>query len=131
MVDGQVWYATLALEALLNHIKNNTNKIHLLDSYSPGQDYATVVGNSIGEADVVIGDFTGPSPNGNHRRLTFNGKSGNATGNSATGELHLALTSGSEVLAVTDETTNQAITNGNPLTFPSFYMQASQPDLVI
>ena len=124
------WYSAQALDALLNRIKTESTTIHLLDTYSAGQSYATVAGNSIGSASISDSDFTGAVADGNNRKLTFNGKSGSATGNSSVKALHLAITSGSEVLAVTDETSNQDITSGNPITFPSFVMNSNQPTQV-
>lgn len=121
------WYSTASLDALLNDIKNKATTVHLLDTYSAGQDYATVVGNSIGSAAITGTDFTGPQASGNNRELVFDGKSGMATANSSVGQLHIAITSGSEVLCVTDETSDQPITSGNPLVFPSFSMFSMQP----
>ena len=124
------FYDQSALDALLDVIKLEATQVILLDTYTQGQNYATVTGNSIATAAITSGDFTGPTANGQDQRLVFNGKLGAATADSTLAQLHIAIISGSKVLAVTDETSDQAITNGNPVDFPSFFMQASQPDQV-
>lgn len=124
------WFDTASLALMLNNIKTSCTTIHLLDDYSAAHNYATVTGNSIGSAAITDTDFTGSQANGNNQELIFDGKSGTATSNSSVKNLHLAITSGSVVLAVTNETTNQDITNGNPITFPSFTMTAQQPTQV-
>ena len=124
------WFDTTALDALLNEIKNNSVSVRLLDTYTQGDNFATVDANTIADAAITSGDFTGPAANGNHRRLTFSGKTGNATANSSVQQLHIALCSADTVYAVTDETSDQPITSGNPVTFPTFYMQSSQPTQV-
>lgn len=121
------WYDSTVLDALLSQIKTGATHVWLLDTYTQGQNFATVQGNKIGEAAITDTDFTGPTADSNDRRLTFDGKTGTATGNSSVGALHIAIVSGSAVLAVTDETSDQPITNGNPITFPSFYMKSNQP----
>lgn len=125
------WYGTASLQALLDDIKTKVTTIHLLSSYSIGQDYATVTGNSIGSAAITgAGNFTGPTPQGNDMRLVFDGVGGTASASDPGGTLHIALTSGTEVLCVTEETSQQPITDLNPITFPTFYMQSSQPTVV-
>lgn len=124
------WFETSALDSLLSYIKTNATHVWLLDDYTQGQNYATVQGNKIGEAAITSGDFTGPSASGNNRTMDFNGKSGSATANSTLADLHIAIVSGTEVLAVTNETSKQSITNGNPITFPLFSMDVNQPTQV-
>jgi hypothetical protein len=131
------WYATSALDALLDVIGGKdgnpgANSIRLLKTYAQGDTYATVNSNSIADAAVTDTDFSGPAdvtvPN-SHRKLTFNGVTGNATTDNSGTDLHIAVidTINSIVLAVTNETSDQPITNGNLVTFPAFYMQSSQP----
>ena len=124
------WFDTSALDALLNEIKNNSVTVRLLDTYTQGDNFSTVDANTIASAAITSGDFTGPSSSGQNRRLTFSGKTGTATANSSVQALHIALCSASVVYAVTDETSDQPITSGNPVTFPTFYMQSSQPTQV-
>lgn len=124
------WYDPASMALLLNNIKTTATTVHLLDTYSTADNYSTVSGNSIGNAAITDTDFTGSQANGDNQELIFNGKGGTATSNSTVKNLHIAITSGSVVLAVTDETSDQDITNGNPITFPAFTMTAQQPTQV-
>ena len=121
------------LDGLLDKISSQATRVMLISNYTQGDAYGTVTGNSLGEAVISGADFSGPS-NGasNSRVLTFSGKSGTASATDpAPTNLHIALTDGSStVLAVTDETSDQAITSGNTLNFPSFTMSALQPTQV-
>jgi hypothetical protein len=132
------WYDTSALDTLLERIAGTglhsgvgAITVRLLDTYTQGDNFAEVNTQTIAQATISTGDFTGPVASGLHRRLTFSGKtSPSADSNSSAQNLHIALCSGTVVLAVTDETSDQPITAGNPVTFPSFYMQSSQPTQV-
>lgn len=125
------YYDQSVLDALLNAIKNgcNTNgKVVLISDYTQNDTWATVDGNILAEATITSGDFTGPTASGVDQQLTFSGKAGTATATDATPtDLHIALIDDSIVYAVTNETSDQPINSGNPVTFPAFYMQASQP----
>ena len=114
----------------LNYIKNNCNKIALISSYSVGESYATVTGKILAEATMTTGDFT-LAASGNNRTLTSAaGKSdtaANATGGSATNHIAYLNTTGSEVLWVTEETSGQVVTAGNPVNFPSLVYTSNQP----
>lgn len=129
------WYDTASLDALLNDIKGlnaGTGEILLINGYTQGDSYATVTSNAIGNASIATADFSGPASSGNDRVLTFSGATGVATQTVLAGQpLHLAITDGtSRVLAVTDETSDQAVTSGNTLNFPTFTMTAKQPTQV-
>lgn len=102
------------------YIKANCNKVILITAYSTV--YATVNGaNKIAEAALVTGDFAIAGADGAARVLTatLTGKSmGNALQGLADGTgMHLAFvdTATSKVLYVTDESSDQPITNGNPV----------------
>lgn len=114
----------------LNYIKNNCNKIALISSYSVGESYATVNAKILAEATMTTGDFT-LAASGNNRTLTSAaGKSdtaANATGGSATNHIAFLNTTGSEVLWVTEETSGQVVTAGNPVNFPSLVYTSNQP----
>ncbi len=103
------------------YIKTNCNKVILINAYSTV--YATVNGaNKVAEAALVTGDFA-IGDDGASRTLTatITTKSGgNALLTVADGaNMHLAFvdTVNSKVLYVTEESTNQPITSGNPVTF--------------
>ena len=114
----------------LNYIKTNCNKIALISSYSVGESYATVNGKILADAAMTSTDFTLGS-SGNNRTLTSAaGKqdtSANATGGSATNHIAFLNTTGSEVLWVTEETSGQVVTTGNPVNFPSLVYTSNQP----
>lgn len=114
----------------LNYIKNNCDKVALISSYSVGESYATVVAKILAEAAMTSADFTLGS-SGNNRTLTSAaGKSdtaANDTGGSATNHIAFLNTTGSEVLWVTEETSGQVVTIGNPVNFPSLVYTSNQP----
>ena len=117
------WVRSGVLDNGLNDIKNNATKMLLISAYTLGDSYATVYGNRLNAGvTMVAGDFV-LSSSGNNRLLTAttNGKTDTATA-SATGtpDLHIAFTDGTaNVIWVTDETSNQPITNGNTINFPT------------
>lgn len=104
----------------LAYLKANCNKVILTDSYTTV--YATVNGSAkVAEAALVTGDFAIAGADGAARVLTatLTGKSaGNALKAVADGtNMHLAFvdTANSKVLYVTEESTDQPITSGNPI----------------
>lgn len=106
------------------YLKDNCDKVILLSAYSTA--YATVNGaNKVGEAALVTGDFAIAGADGAARTLTatLTGKSaGNALLTVADGTpMHVAFvkTSTSEVIYVTEESSDQVITLGNPVQFNS------------
>jgi hypothetical protein len=104
------------------YIKDNCNKVVLTSQYD-----ATYAGcNStykVAEATLVTGDFAIAGADGAARTMTatLTGKSGgNALMTVADGtNMHIAFldTTNSKVLYVTEESSNQAITSGNAVTF--------------
>ena len=113
-----------------NYIKTNCNKVVLISAYTFGDSYATVNAAILAEATMASGDFTLAS-SGNDRTLTTAaGKqdaSANVTGGSATSHIAFVDTVSSKVLWVTEETSAQEVTSGNPVTFPSLVYTAKQP----
>ena len=113
-----------------NYIKTNCNKMALISSYVAGDSYATVNGRILAEVVMTSTDFTNGS-SGNDRTLTSAaGKqdtSANASGGSATNHIAYLDTVNSKVLWVTEETTGQAVTEVNPVTFPSLVYTSKQP----
>ena len=106
------------------YIKTNCNKVILMSAYT--STYATANGaNKVAEATLVTGDFAIAGADGAARVLTatLTGKSGgNAlqTVNPGT-DMHIAFvdTTTSKVLYVTEESSDQAVTSGNPVQFNS------------
>jgi hypothetical protein len=117
------------LDGGLNAIKNNSLRMLLLKAYAAGDSYATVTGNAICTVTMAGDDFTLSGADGAARVLTTAAKSGTATaGSGATPDLHIAFTdNAARVLWVTDETSDQVVTSGNTVNFPSLTYTSSQP----
>ena len=106
------------------YVKTNCNKVILTNAYT--NIYATANTTAkVAEAALVTGDFALSGVDGAARVLTatLTGKAGgNALIAVADGtNMHLVFvdTVASKVLYVTEESSNQAITAGNPVTFNS------------
>ena len=110
------------------YIKANAVEVLLVSAYTPGDTYATVQGNKVGKATISSADFSLAS-SGTARKLTFAGKAGAASATVAAGnDLQFVFTDGaSKVLWAAQETSNMAVTSGNPLTFPVLGYTANQP----
>lgn len=104
-------------------------KMHVIKAYSAGDSYATVVGNSCGSVDLAAADLA-QSTSGSSRRTTVAAKAVTLGANSgATPDLHIAIvdSTGSAVLFVTDETSNQVLTSGNTFNVPAWTIDFAQP----
>ena len=110
------------------YIKANCTKVALISAYAFGDSYATVNGRILAEATMASGDFTLAS-SGNDRTLTTAAGKQDTSANAGGTASHIAFldATNSKVLWVTEETTSQAITAGNPVTFPSLVYTAKQP----
>lgn len=117
------------LDGGLNAIKNNAVRMVLLKTYTFADSYATVTGNIIASVTMTSGDYALSGADGAARVLTVAARSGTASANSGTSpDLHIAFTDNvSKVLMVTDETSNQEVTSGNTVNFPSLTYTSSQP----
>jgi hypothetical protein len=117
------------LDGGLNAIKNNATRMLLLKNYTMADSYATVAGNAICTVAMVSGDYTLSGADGASRILTIAAKSGTASANSGISpNLHIAFTDNvGKVLLVTDETTDQVVTSGNTINFPSLTYTSGQP----
>lgn len=122
------WVHSDVLDGGLNAIKIGATKMLLISAYAAGDSYATVTGNKLAEVTMASGDYTLSSAGAN-RVVTSAAKTANATAGATAGsDLHIAFTDGSgKVLRVTDETTDQAITIGNPVDFPALAYTSNQP----
>lgn len=109
-------------------IQTNCERMVLLGAYTFGDAYATVTGNILAEAPMVPGDFTFSSSTNNRVLTTAAGKT-DAEANASGTASHIAFLddTGTEVLWVTEETSGQSITLGNPVDFPSLTYTAQQP----
>jgi hypothetical protein len=117
------------LDGGLNAIKNSATRMLLLKAYAAGDSYATVTGNAICTIAMVSGDYTLSGADNAPRVLAVAAKSGAASASSgASPNLHIAFTDNvSKVLWVTDETSDQVVTSGNTINFPSLTYTSSQP----
>lgn len=123
------WVHQDVLDGGLNAIKNGAVKQLLISAYAAGDSYATVTANKLAEVAMVAGDYTIASSGSNRQLTTAAGKSANASASAGgTPDLHIAFTDGAaKVLWVTDETSNQPITSGNPVNFPQLTYTSNQP----
>lgn len=117
------------LDGGLLAIKNNAIRLLVLKAYAAGDSYATVVGNAVCTITVASADFALSGADAAPRVLTTTAKSGTASANSgASPNLHFAFTDNvSKVLWVTDETTDQVVTSGNPVNVPALTYTNPQP----
>lgn len=115
------WASSTVLDGGLNFIKSNATRMILISAYTAGDSYATVIANTLATVTMVNGDYTIDSVGSNRRLTVAGGKSATATASaSGTPDLHIAFTDGTaNVLWVTDETSNQAITLNNTINFPT------------
>lgn len=125
------WVNSKVQDDGLNYIKNNCNKIALISTYAANDSYATVTSNLLAEATMTSSDFTLAGAAGAARTLTTAAGKQDAAANAGGGgaAMHFAFlnTTLSEVLWVTDETSDQTITINNPITFPSLVYTSNQP----
>ena len=123
------WVNASVLDSGTNYIKSNATKMLLISAYTAGDSYATVVANKLNAGvTMASGDYTLGSSGSNRTLTTASGKTDTATASSATPNLHIAFTDGAaNVIWVTDETSDQAITSGNTINFPALVYTANQP----
>lgn len=106
-------------------------KMHVIKAYSAGDSYATVVTtNSCGSVDMAAADFVQSGAAGAARTTTVGAKSITlGAGSGAAPNLHIAIVDSvsSEVLLVTDETSDQVLTSGNTFNVPAWTYAVGQP----
>jgi hypothetical protein len=104
-------------------------KMHIVKAYTPGDSYATVISNSCGSVAMAAADMP-IAANGLARRQTMASKVITLDANSGVSpDLHVVLVdeTGTAVLLVTDETTDQVLTAGNTFTVPAWQYNVPQP----
>ena len=106
-------------------------KMHVIKAYTAGDSYATVVTtNSCGSVDLVAGDLVQSGAAGATRVTTVGAKAVTLTASSgASPNLHIAIvdSTGSAVLLVTDETSDQVLTSGGTFNVPAWTYSVAQP----
>lgn len=127
------WVHANVLDGGLNYLKNNCDKIALVSGYAAGDPYATVTAAILAEAPMTASDLVITSSGSDRVLTTAAGKqdaaanASNTTGQGAGNHIVFLNTAGSEVLWATEETSDQDIVSGNPVTFPSLTYTAKQP----
>ena len=115
----------------LTAFKTNVNLMGLVKAYSDNDDYATVFGNIVASAALVSTDMIISGGSGAARVLTIATKT-DTSADAASGvgpNLHIAYldTVNSVIYAVTNETTDQVVTIGSTIVFPSITLTVNQP----
>lgn len=126
------WASQQFLDGGFTAFKANVNKQILLKAYTAGDTFATVnTTNNIAEVAVDTNDFVLSNGASSSRVMTAAAQNGvTATADSgASPDLHIAFvdTVNSVVYWVTDETSNQVVTNGNTVNLPSVTYTKNQP----
>lgn len=112
------------------HIRTNCNRMAAVSAYAFGDSYAAVNAAILADVAMDPSDFTLGSAGNNRTLTTASGKQDSAANASGGGAgMHIAFldTATSRVLWVTEETSDQTITAGNPITFPSLVYTVNQP----
>ena len=124
------WVHADVLDNGIAYIKANCNKMALVSAYSAGDSYATVNAAIVADTAMANSDFTIAASGNNRTLTTAAGKSdtaANVTGGGAGNHIAFLDTTNSKVLWVTNETSGQSITIGNPVSFPSLVYTVNQP----
>lgn len=129
---------TIVQDVLLDKIATAT-KIILLKSYAVTDSYTTVTTtNNIAEVTLNSGHFaksngTAETNGANKRVLTITPPALTASQTLAAGsdggaiDLHVALVDGTNILYVTNESSNPAVTSGNTVNLSAFAYTMTQP----
>ena len=119
------WTSDTVIDQSPTYVKNNATEIYVCSS-QPADRAAAISAALASKTGLTSGDFTGPA-NGDSsgRKITSNAHSGVSV--SSTGSAtHIALCSGTVLLAVTTCTT-QSLTSGNTVNIPAFDMEFGDP----
>jgi|SRR5687768_7409240 len=114
----------------LNEIKTYADEMWLVKGYAAGDSYATAAAKKVCSVAMVSGDYTLSGADAAARVLAVATKSNTASASSTGGDnLHVLLvrTAATKILWATDETTDQVVTSGNTVTFPTFNCTSGQP----
>lgn len=123
------WVHSNVLDFGINHIRTTANSQLLISTYTPGDSYGVVMSNMCAEVAMAPTDYTLASSGSNRTLTTASGKT-DPSANASSGpspDLHIAFvdTSLEVVVWVTDETSDQVITAGNPVNFPNALVYTS------
>lgn len=115
------------LDGGLNAIKNGADEMWLLSAYADADSYATVTAAKLAGVAMAPADYTLSGADNAPRVLTSTAKSAAASASGNAAAIAFVSTSSSKVLYVTDETSGQAVTSGNTVSFPSLTYTSNQP----
>jgi hypothetical protein len=101
----------------------------LINGYTQGDSYATVDAARVMTINLAAIDMSLGNQGTLGRRLTVVEKSGTASANATTPDLHVAIVdvTNSKVLAATDETGDADVAVNDPKTIPTFDIRMNQP----
>lgn len=111
---------------------SKTLKIHLLKAYTQGDSYATCIAASVGSNSValVAGDLVLADQGTLGRKLTVASKGilvSAGTGAGPNNHVAILNETDSQVLAVTDETTDEVLVIGDVRQIPAIVLNMNQP----
>jgi len=125
------WVNDNVLDSGLTYIKTNCDRMILVKAYTSADTFATLISNGVASTAMTSADFAIAANSPTGRKITSTAKTAvTAYGNSgATPDLVVgfANSSGSAILWVSDETTNQQIYAANTVNFPAFVLAMPQP----
>lgn len=125
---GTKYLCPEALDGGLTYIKTTATKMILVSSYALLDSYATVQSRKLAEATMTSTDYTIAGADGAARTITTAAKTVTATAAAGAGDLQVVFTDGvSKVIWVVDETSNQAVTIGMSIPFPTITHTSNQP----
>ena len=131
-----------SLDAMLDQIRTTATHLRLVHSYTRADTWATINTNTCALYVISGGDIfnatytndtsgTGDGDAPNRRMEIYAQELAPAIKDNTSGvELCLLLDDGSEILAVTDETTNREVKINDVITTFVWFVQASQPTQV-
>ncbi len=113
----------------LSYIRDNCNKIALIDSYTFGDSYATVVSNMKSFINTTTSDFTISSVDNDRILTTLEKDDPSAMGTSTSSTRYFAFldTSVSQVLVVISEEYQVSFLQGDLVTYPVLTYRSKQP----
>lgn len=116
------------LQEIIDKVSAGNVDLLLIDGYTFGAAYATVVANEIMAIDLAFIDFALENQ-GTGRKLVVAEKAGTISADATNPDLHVAIVdiTNTKVLAVTDETGDNDLSVGDPKTIPSFGINMNQP----
>lgn len=124
------WANSTVLDGGPNYIKANCTSIRLISTYSAGDNYTTILANTLADVVVTTTDFTIAAGASSSRTVTSAAKTdsaANASGGGATNHVAFCATAASEVMFVTPESTQQPVTINNPVVIAPVVCTFYQP----